>query len=117
MKTSPRSLLSLVLLVLAVSAGVQWWHGANEARLGAALAQRAAPGDIRLISSEHCDYCEAAKHWMTQHEVRFTECMIERDPECAAQFGATQSPGTPVLLVRGQRQVGFDPQRVLEALS
>lgn len=117
MPRSQRSLLSLVLLVLAVSAGVQWWHGARDARLGEAIAMRAAPGDIRLIASDTCEPCEAARHWLTRHQVRFTECSIERDAQCAGAFGSTGAAGTPVLVVRGKAQTGFDPQRVLDALG
>ncbi|MED5618861.1 glutaredoxin family protein [Ideonella sp. BN130291] len=117
MKASPRSLLGLVVLVLGISAGVQWWHGAQDARLGAAIAERAAPGDIRMIASDTCTYCAHARAWMGQYRVRFSECSIERDPACAAAFRDSQAPGTPVVVVRGQRQVGFDPRRVLAALS
>jgi hypothetical protein len=49
--------------------------------------------------------------------VAFDECFIETDAACAARFEALRAPGTPVLLVRGQLQTGFDAQRVLGALS
>jgi glutaredoxin len=117
MKTSPRSLLGLVALVLALSAGVQWWHGAQDARLGEAIAQRAAPGDIRMIASDTCTYCAHARTWMGQYRVPFSECSIERDAACAAALRRSMAPGTPVIVVRGQHQVGFDPRRVLAALS
>ena len=54
---------------------------------------------------------------MQQHDVPFSECFIERDTACAAQFEAARAPGTPVLLVRGQALVGFDAQRVRDTLS
>jgi glutaredoxin len=112
-----RSLLSLVLLVLVVSAAVQWWHGWREARLGEALAQRAAAGDIHILASEHCDGCEFARHWLTQYGVRFTECSIDRDAKCAEALRALNLSATPVVLVRGKPQLGFDPQRVLDSLG
>ena len=117
MKSSPRSLLGLVVLVLAISAGMQWWHGARDARLGQALAERAAPGDIRMLASDDCTYCDHARSWMAQYRVPFSECSIERNAQCAALYRGTMAPGTPVLLVRGQPQVGFDPRRVLAALG
>ena len=49
--------------------------------------------------------------------VPFTECLIERDSRCAAAYTALMAPGTPVLLVRGQRLVGFNAQAVAGALS
>ena len=47
----------------------------------------------------------------------FTECLIERDAACATNYRALLAPGTPVLLVRGERLVGFDPQAVAAALA
>ena len=79
----------------------------------AALAQT---GDIQMLSSNTCAYCAVARQWMQQHGVAFGECFIDTDKSCAAQFEAARAPGTPVVLVRGQPQVGFDAQRVLGAL-
>jgi glutaredoxin len=77
----------------------------------------AAPGDIRMLSSTTCAYCAAARHWLQQHGVRFGECFIETDADCAAQYQAARAPGTPVLLVAGQAQLGFNAQRVHDALT
>lgn len=117
MTTSRRSIFGLVLLLLGVSATTQWWAGHSQASLGDKMAALAQPGDIRMLSSTTCAYCAAARRWMQQHGVAFSECFIETDTACAAQFEASRAPGTPVLLVRGQPQVGFDAQRVLDALS
>ena len=70
-----------------------------------------------MISSVTCSYCERARAWFTEHRVPFTECLIERDSRCAATYSALMAPGTPVLLVRGQRLVGFNVQAVAEVLS
>jgi hypothetical protein len=48
--------------------------------------------------------------------VAYTECSIERDAACKADFEASRSPGTPVLLVRRQVMVGFNPERLLAGL-
>jgi glutaredoxin len=111
------SILGLVLLVLAISAVSQWWAARSQAQLGEQVAALARPGDIRMLSSTTCAFCTAARLWMQQHDVRFSECFIETDTACAAQFEAARAPGTPVLLVRGQAQVGFDAQRVRDTLQ
>jgi hypothetical protein len=41
----------------------------------------------------------------------------ERDAQCAEALRQANAPGTPVLVVRGKPQLGFDPRRVLEALG
>jgi glutaredoxin len=117
MKAGGRSLAVLLALVLGASAAQQWWAGASERRLGERLAALAQPGDIRMLSSQTCPYCEAARHVMKAHGVRFDECFIERDRECQAQYDATLARGTPTLIVRGQTQVGFRIERVIEALE
>lgn len=110
-------LLVLIVLVLVVGAVTQWWAGHSQARLGEQLVAAARPGDIRMLSSTTCAYCTVARQWLQQHGVPFSECFIETDTACAAAFEAARAPGTPVMMVRGQVQTGFDAQRVLQALS
>jgi glutaredoxin len=116
-KVSGRSLAALLLLVLGASAAQQWWAGTAERRLGERLAALAQPGDIRMLSSETCPYCESARRTMTAHGVRFEECFVERDAQCRALYDATLARGTPTLIVRGQAQVGFDLERVVGAFE
>ena len=117
MSTSRRSIFGLLLLVAAVSAATQWWAGHSQARLGEKMSALAQPGDIQMLSSTTCAFCTVARRWMQKHEVTFSECFIEKDAACAARFEAVRGPGTPMLLVRGQTQTGFDAQRVLDALQ
>ena len=108
---------SLALVILAVWGGTQALQAWSRNRLGADAAEHAKPGDIQMLSSLTCPYCAAARAWFTEYRVPFDECFIERDAACQAKFNALLSPGTPMLLVRGQRQVGFDAQRVVKALQ
>ncbi len=117
MNAKLRALVTVAVLALGVGAGLQGLRGFGADRLGAQVAARAAPGDIRMLSSDICPYCVQARAWFTAHRVPFSECSIERDAECAATFRALLAPGTPLLLVRGRRQVGFDPRAVAAALQ
>ena len=114
MKSPPWSLLAVVALAWLAS----WaWRGHVSAQDGELLAQRTRPGDIRMISSETCPYCLAARRWMTQQGIPFQECFIERDAQCLADFQALGAAGTPTLFVRGQRVTGFDRARLLEIIK
>ena len=114
MKWPPLSLL----VVVALTALASWaWRGHVAAQDGQQLAQRVKPGDIRMISSETCPYCLAARRWMKQQCVPFSECFIERDAQCLADYQALGAVGTPTLVVRGQRVIGFDRPRVLDILA
>jgi glutaredoxin len=113
------ALLGVPVLVLVLLFATAWaaWLAWREPLLGAEVARLAQPGDVRMLSSRTCVYCDSARHWLTTHQVAFEECVIETDASCAAQFNALMAPGTPVMLVRGRPQVGFSPQRVREALA
>ena len=115
-RPSRRTLIGVAAMLLASSVASQWWVGREARQLGAQVAALAQPGDIRMLASESCAVCEQARQWFLEHRVAFSECLIERDAACKAEFEATRSPGTPVMLVRGQPQVGFSSQRLLQAL-
>lgn len=110
-------MLGLACWVLAFSAASQWWAGRHARQLGAHVAALAQPGDIRMLASETCGICTAARVWFTRQKVAFSECTIERDAACRAALQATGSSGTPVLLVRGRVLLGFDPERLQNALQ
>lgn len=117
MNESRRPVLWLLGLVIAGSLATQWWGRAGEARVGNELARLAGPDDIVMLASDTCTYCAAARTYMKQYGVRYAECSIERDAACAQRYGASLMQGTPVMLVRGQYQLGFNPQRVRERLA
>ena len=107
------------LLALQESHGLsgealQAWQSGGQ---GEAVRAVARPGDIRMLSSLSCVYCTRARAWMTEQRVPFTECFIEQDPACAAEFHAHGGRGTPTMLVHGQAITGFDRQQVLVAMS
>ena len=112
MNVSRGSLLGLVLLILAISGASTWWGQRQEAALGREVAALAGPGDLQMLSSDTCGICTLARGWFVQHGVAFAECSIERDAACRARFDALQAQGTPVILVRGQPELGFSPQRL-----
>lgn len=111
-----RSLAGLLLLVVLVGGASEGWREHQAAALGRQLAQASRPGDIEMLSSVTCVFCERARRWMGLHQVPFTECVIERDADCARRYQALGARGTPTLLVRGQAQLGFSADQVLARL-
>jgi len=110
-------LLGLGLVVLTISAAGQWWAARHETALGAQVAALARPGDIRMLASETCSICSLARRWFSANQIAFTECLIERDAACRAAFEASAAAGTPVLLLRGQVEIGFNPTRLRDRLK
>lgn len=117
MAESRQSLFGLLAVVIAAGAAGQWWAAHQQGEVGEQMARLARAGDIQMLSSTTCSICVSTRAWFQRHDVRFDECFIETDAACAARFEATRSPGTPVLVVRGKPQVGFNAERVLGALK
>lgn len=114
MQLPPRSLL----VVIALTAAASWaWRSHVSSRDGEQLAARVQPGDIRMISSETCGWCTAARRWMKQEGIAFDECFIERDSQCQADYQALGGMGTPTLVVRGRTVLGLDRARILDILE
>ena len=126
--------IGLALVVLAVLVGgaaSQWWAHEREAALGRTIASLAAPGDLRMIAADACDSCRMARSWLQRHGIVFSECSIDRDAACAAEFAAQRGrtassaaggattgaagdgapPMPPLFVLRGQPLAGFDPGR------
>lgn len=116
MRVSPRSLLGLAA-VAAVAVGLTQWLGAwHERGLGERVA-KAGRGDIVMYTTTDCPYCAKAREWFGAHGVAYTECNTTVDAACRAAFEKLAAPGVPTLVVKGQRQVGFQPQRIAQALE
>jgi glutaredoxin len=111
------SVIGLVAVVLLAWAGLQWLGGHQSASLGAQVAAQARKGDIVMLASQTCVYCAKARAWFNANQVPFDECLIETDAACAQAFRALNAPGTPMIVVRGRAQVGFDPARIQQALA
>jgi glutaredoxin len=107
------ALAAIATLGLIAWSAVQAWRSGQ---VGDEIARLAKPGDIQMVSSETCVFCTAARRWMTAQQVPFDECLVERDGACMARFQSQGAPGTPLIFVRGQPQLGFSPERVRDAL-
>jgi glutaredoxin len=116
MKSAMLRFAPLALLVAVGWGGVHVLQDWGSERIGREMAANARPGDIVMLSSVDCPYCKEAREWFKANSVPFGECFIEQDAACAAAYRALQAPGTPTLVVRGQRQVGFSAERVAQAL-
>jgi len=79
----------------------------------------AAPKNaVVLYSAEWCGYCKKAKSFMTKEGIPFLERDVEKTPGASRELQAKlkkagmSGGGVPVLDVKGQLVVGYDPQRI-----
>ena len=117
MSDSRRGLFALIVAVLLASGAHAWWQGREQVRLAALIASSSAEGDIEMLSSETCVFCARAREWFGANKVVYKECTIERDKRCEERYAQMGSPGMPVLIVRGQVQVGFSPEMIAKGLG
>lgn len=108
--------LPIGVIVLLVWAGMSLMRARADEATAADLREAARPGDIRMIASETCVFCDQARAWLTRNQIPFDECLIERDSACLAQYQAHGARGTPTMLVRGETQLGFDAERIVGVL-
>lgn len=106
----------LAVLVAAALAGPAWWRNREAARLGEELTRLARPGDIEMVSSVTCIYCERARDWLTAHGAPFSECYIEKDRACMARYEQLGAAGTPTFLIKGRLLRGYSAPAIVEAL-
>jgi glutaredoxin len=81
------------------------------------LALHVKPGDLQMISSLTCTYCTQAQRWFKKHQLPFSECFVEKDPACAKAYLDLRTPGTPVIFIKGQKILGFDPNEITKILK
>ncbi len=116
-RTPARSWLSLAVIMTVVVGGSQtvaWWQARD---MGDKARELAQTGDIVMYTTSTCPYCAKAKAWLNANHVVWQECNVDTSAACQHQFQARGAPGTPLMAVQGQWQLGFDAQWVVNALQ
>ncbi len=113
----PRDLGALVLLLALAIGGTQLLRTHSDSRDGERLRALVRPGDVQMLSSETCIYCERARRWLDARQIPFSECLIERDADCMREYQARGGLGTPTFVVRGHTVRGFDREAMARLLG
>ena len=73
--------------------------------------------EVVIYTTPTCQYCPAAKRWLQDHGVAYTEYDVSRDPVRATEmYRLTGQGAVPVIRVGGQVMVGFDPLQLAKLL-
>ncbi|MDP4299211.1 glutaredoxin family protein [Leptothrix discophora] len=124
LSTVPTWLRRHPLIAVVLVAGLSW--GSAQAARKVLEIQRAdtlrslaaAPGTIRMLSSNTCTVCEVAHAWLTKHEIPFEMCTIETDTACRAEFEQRRAIGTPTfVLSNGRTELGFQVKKLIASLQ
>jgi glutaredoxin len=98
-----KALVAGVIALLFVAAKL-WWPGSR-------VDEAVAPGEvaeIEIYTTSYCGICKAAKSYMTERGIAYTEYDVEADIDRRREFYKLGGKGVPLIFVRGQRMEGFD---------
>jgi glutaredoxin len=85
------------------------------ARASASKPVSVSRGDVVMYTTKRCPACVAAKQYFARQGVPYREVDVESDREGRAEFSKLGGNAVPLIIVKGQRMVGFN-QRELEKL-
>lgn len=73
---------------------------------------------VTIYSADWCGFCHAAKQYLDQKGVAYTEKDIEKEPKYAEEaVEKSGQMGIPVILIDNEVIVGFDKPKIDAALS
>jgi glutaredoxin 3 len=76
------------------------------------------PPSITIYSADWCAFCHAAKKYLTDKGIEYTEKNVEEDQAFAQEAVAKSGQmGIPVIDINGEIIVGFDRPRIDAALK
>lgn len=98
---------------------LQWWQAQQQSQALADVLRRqpVLASDVLMYTTSTCPYCAQARNWLSQNRVPFTECNVERESPCLAEYERQGAPGVPLMQVRGAWHLGFDAQWVVLVLQ
>jgi len=73
---------------------------------------------VKIYTTPFCPYCELAKDLLNQQGIEFEEVNVQEDRAAAMEMiRKSGQTGVPVLDIGGKIIVGFDREKILEALG
>ncbi len=73
--------------------------------------------NVVVYTSNTCPYCTLAKNYLEDKEVAYTEKNVQTDRAARQELMSMGHMGVPVIVIDGEEIVGFDKEKIDEALS
>ena len=70
---------------------------------------------VIVFSTPTCSYCNAAKRYFRERNIRFTDVDVSRDQSAARDM--MRKMGVPVILINNKPIVGFDRSKINQMLN
>lgn len=73
---------------------------------------------VVMFTTPTCSFCNAAKRYFREKNIRFTEVDVSRDMSAARDLQRrTGQTGVPVILINNRPIVGFDRPKINQMLN
>lgn len=73
---------------------------------------------VIIFTTPTCSFCNAAKRYFREKNIRFTEVDVSRDQKAAMDmYRQTGQMGVPVILINNRPIVGFDVNKINQMLN
>ena len=73
---------------------------------------------VIIFSTPTCSFCNAAKRYFREKNIRYTDVDVSRDERAARDMQRkTGQMGVPVILINNRPIVGFDKPRIMQMLN
>ncbi|MDI6883880.1 MAG: glutaredoxin family protein [Hadesarchaea archaeon] len=73
---------------------------------------------VKIYTTPICSYCQMAKDFLVQHGIKFEEVNVQEDRAAAIEMiQKTGQNGVPVLEIGDKIIVGFNREKIIEALE
>ncbi|GBD87266.1 glutaredoxin-3 [bacterium BMS3Abin03] len=73
---------------------------------------------VVMFTTPTCSFCNAAKRYFREKNVRFTEVDVSRDIRAARDLQRrTGQTGVPVILINNRPVIGFDRSKINKMLN
>jgi glutaredoxin-like YruB-family protein len=73
---------------------------------------------VVMFTTPTCSFCNSAKRYLREKQIRFTEVDVSRDLSAARDLQRrTGQTGVPVILINNRPVVGFDRPKINKMLN
>ncbi|MFN3693952.1 MAG: glutaredoxin family protein [Ignavibacterium sp.] len=80
--------------------------------------QTATQPKVIIFTTPTCSFCNAAKRYFRENNIKFTEVDVSRDQKAAQDMvRRTGQMGVPVILINNRPIIGFDRPKINAMLN
>jgi mycoredoxin len=107
---STRKGLLLIAIVIAGITAVSLVRHWSQAATSNGFVVQTSDGEksVAIFTTDSCTYCAAAKQYLAEKKVAYTEFNLDHSDKARQVFGMLNGRGVPLIIVGESRLVGFD---------